>query len=74
MAVNLNGAKVFYPDKKEHGIFVALPKEAWQSAGRCNCPVCKGGEGFWDTLAIPPKGKGTAYTVHYPALQTRFPR
>jgi hypothetical protein len=75
----------FYGLRVLHGkpgenTFVALPPELWRSAGRCDCDYCKGGEGFWDTLAIPPDDKldrkgidrnsGT-YTVHYPALQPR---
>ncbi len=54
-------------------IFIPLPREQWRSAGTCNCPVCKGREVFWDTLAVsknPPKGHGAdyAWTVHYPEL------
>lgn len=66
--------------KQGENTFVALPRELWRAAGRCDCSHCKGGMGFWDTLAIPPDDKtdrngidrnsGT-YTVHYPELQRK---
>ena len=53
---------------KNGHIFIPLARELWRSAGRCDCKICKGKEGFWDTLSIPLIG--TTYTVHYPELQT----
>lgn len=47
-------------------IFVRLPRELWRSCGSCDCPRCRGGEGFWDTLAVPTDGRGHTYTVHHP--------
>jgi hypothetical protein len=54
----------------DNTIFIPLPREMWTPAGTCNCPVCKGAECFWDTLAV---GKGKSdrdytWTVHYPEL------
>jgi hypothetical protein len=52
-------------------VYVRLPPELQKSAGRCDCPVCKGSEGFWDTLAIPIDPvvqalRPTTWTVHAP--------
>ena len=54
-------------------IFIPLPREQWRSAGICRCPVCKGTEGFWDTLAVAKTAPTTqrpdyTWTVHYPEL------
>jgi len=75
---NLNGLP-YYVTKDSGAIYIPLPREAWRSAGRCDCPYCKGGEGFWDTLAIPPPPApgaraervdfGHTWTVHFPELQ-----
>jgi hypothetical protein len=72
---NVNGLD-YYVSRTEGAIYVPLPRAAWRSAGRCDCKVCKGGEGFWDTLAIPAPcepGPGTdpahTWTVHMPELQ-----
>ena len=67
----LNGASVMYRKgdlKGETLRFVRLPRALWRSAGICACTVCKGREGFWDTLSVPPPGSvsDTAYTVHHP--------
>jgi hypothetical protein len=67
----LNGAAVEYRKgnlKGETLRFVRLPEALWRSAGKCLCQVCKGREGFWDTLAVPPPGSISdhAYTVHHP--------
>jgi hypothetical protein len=54
-------------------ILIPLPREAWRSAGNCNCSHCKGQEGFWDTLAVSTKadvrGADYSWTVHAPELQ-----
>jgi hypothetical protein len=51
-------------------IFLPLPPELWRSCGPCACPDCKGGEGFWDTIAIAknpdPKKPDFTWTVHCP--------
>jgi len=70
--VNLNGSN-FYTALETGAIFIALPREAWRSAGTCVCHVCKASnasEAFWDTLVIPGRNdKGTyAFTVHMPEL------
>lgn len=68
---SLNGAATFL-SKDGSTAFVRLPRELWRSAGICHCPHCKGGEGFWDTLAVSTKlvdGRNTtAWTVHYPVF------
>ena len=68
----MNGTTV---TRKGNAIFIPLPRELWRSAGRCDCKVCKGAEGFWDTLAVhadPRKrDRDYAWTVHYPELQVR---
>lgn len=67
MPVNLNGERV---KRRNSTIFVQLPRRAWRPCGTCSCPHCKGGAGFWDTLAIanaPPKdGNDTTWLVHMP--------
>lgn len=74
----LNGARVI---RRGDTIFVPLPRAMWRSAGPCNCHYCKGGEAFWDTLAVAetkPSGKiagteslrnDTTWTVHMPEAQ-----
>ena len=52
-------------------VFVALPRVAWRSLGKCECSHCNGREGFWDTLALaaarPERGKSdTTFMVHRP--------
>lgn len=63
--VKLNGARV---TRRGSTIFISLPKALWRSAGVCNCPVCEGGEGFWDTLAVGDhyKAGDYAWVVHHP--------
>jgi len=73
-AATLQGMRVFVVGGHQ---FIRLPRELWRSAGKCSCQYCKGGEGFWDTLAITGEGKAgphgpTTYTVHMPELQKRF--
>lgn len=69
----LNGLRVFTPeDDQDAGTrYVPLPRELWASAGKCMCEVCKGGEGFWDTLAVAHNG--FTWTVHMPQVQECFP-
>ncbi len=67
---------VFYSEDGET-IWIPLPKNLWRSAGRCNCPYCKGEEGFWDTLAVPAKKDPDkllphTWNVHYPELHHHF--
>ena len=55
-------------------ILIPLPRDLWRSAGRCDCPYCKGQEGFWDTLAVsatPPIRHDSTWTVHAPAAHGR---
>jgi hypothetical protein len=47
-------------------VYVRLPRDMWQSCGRCDCPTCKGNEGFWDTLAIPKSVGEMTWQVHMP--------
>ena len=61
----LNGTRS-WPRKGTNIVFVELPKALWRSAGNCSCGVCKGAEGFWDTLAVLTDKPGTTYTVHHP--------
>ena len=70
MTVNLNGADTQKPQAQGHAVLVRLPKELWRSAGRCDCPTCKGGEGFWDSLAVPTDG-GPCWTVHCPVFKSK---
>lgn len=70
MEPNLNGLNIYY-NKASGTRFIPLPRGAWRSAGRCDCCVCKGTEGFWDTLSVPTSG--SAYTVHWPELQNSQP-
>jgi hypothetical protein len=67
---NLNGATIH---RRGDTIFIHLPRELWRSAGNCNCPVCKGQEAFWDTLALAATRKrgesDHAFTVHYPEFR-----
>lgn len=55
--------------------YVPLPRALWQSAGRCDCSVCKGKEGFYDTLGVPhqngPNGAQLTWLLHWPELQTK---
>lgn len=68
----MNGTRITR-HKDGNTIFIPLPRILWRSAGRCDCNVCKGKEGFWDTLALTsqPENRATdtAWTVHYPELQ-----
>jgi hypothetical protein len=48
-------------------LYAPLPRGAWRPVGRCDCSVCKGAEGYWDTLAL--SADGSTWTVHYPELQ-----
>jgi hypothetical protein len=66
--MNMNGTKV---KRLLNTILIPLPREAWRSAGHCNCAHCKGNEGFWDTLAVSTKTDDYAWTVHAPELQRR---
>jgi len=80
-AFQLNGMRVFEAHFPVNGQpatrtrFVVLPRALWRSCGVCHCPICRGAEGFWDTLAVPeqkdPKHREHAYTVHYPELRRR---
>ena len=65
--MNMNAIRI---DRYEDTIFIPLPKEAWRSCGDCNCDRCRGGEGYWDTIAVSAKKKGYRYTwmVHRPEL------
>lgn len=67
---NLNGATVH---RERQTIFIRLPQALWRSAGKCVCPVCKGQEAYWDTLAVSSFPSGSAdyaWTVHYPQFRT----
>ena len=62
----MNGARII--ERRPSTIFIRMPREQWRSAGRCDCPVCQGGEGFWDTLAVATENRPNdyAWTVHMP--------
>ena len=69
---NLNGASV---KRVGETVFIALPRELWRNAGKCECPICKkrnAQTSYWDTLAVPvvPKGYDYAWTVHMPELHS----
>lgn len=52
--------------------YVPLSRDHWVPCGRCDCPKCKGNEGYWDTLVVPDAGNGdTTFMVHWPELQER---
>jgi hypothetical protein len=65
---SINGSAVI--GRRGNTIFIRLPRELWRSCGVCRCDVCKGGEGYWDTLAVAathePGRNDYAWTVHYP--------
>lgn len=67
--MKLNGVRFFTSEKG--AVYIPLPREAWRSCGTCNCPVCKGAEGFWDTMAVPgpDANMGHTWTLHFPELQ-----
>lgn len=64
-----------HEDYPKGNTFVVLPRALWRSAGICDCKFCKRREGFWDTLAIPPKASPSSptnaepYPVHHPGLR-----
>lgn len=69
----------FYTAVGTGAIYIALPQELWSpalpdEAGQsiCHCAVCKGANGYWDTLVIPGLNDRQPYTftVHMPELQT----
>ena len=70
MEVNTNGLNI-YVNKDNTARYIALPQNAWRSAGRCDCKYCKGAEGFWDTLVVP--NTGSTFNVHCPELQSNTP-
>lgn len=63
----LNGMQIIATTKD--AVYLRLPRELWRPTGNaCQCPHCKGADGYWDTLAVPTshtKGN-TAWTVHMP--------
>jgi hypothetical protein len=64
---SLNGMSIIARTKE--AIYLRIPKELQQPAGKCTCPHCKGADAFWDTLAVPiapPQRNDTAWTVHMP--------
>jgi hypothetical protein len=70
--LNPNGATVIAHDPDTGTTYIRLPEALWRITGNpdgscgCKCPSCEksGSPGYWDTLAVPPKG--TAWTCHMP--------
>lgn len=67
---NLNGLNGVRVTRVNRSIFIPLPQPLWRSCGPCHCAYCKGGEGWWDTLAVStnPADHHT-WTIHAPELQ-----
>jgi hypothetical protein len=65
----LNGLPILV-DVETGWKFIPLPRHFWKSTHEpCNCPHCKGGVGYMDTLVIPDCG--TTLFIHFPEVHAK---
>lgn len=62
---------LLYQSKTGCTKFLPLDPADWTPCGRCDCPTCKGANGWWDTLSIGQNSRGIhgAHPVHYPPAE-----